>query len=102
MQERVAREPRQEAQFFQPSMGSRPQASQVRIVQPSAPQMRGPVVVEEFKADPDALSMLLEMGYSRDDALISLKVTSNNLEQACTFLMNNPNPAQSLGYQMHV
>lgn len=46
--------------------------------------------------------MLLEMGYPRDDALIALKVTSNNLEQACTFLLNNPNPAQSLGYQVHM
>lgn len=44
--------------------------------------MRAPqvVAVEEFKADPDSLSMLLEMGYPRDDSLIALKVTSNNLE----------------------
>lgn len=37
--------------------------------------------------------MLLEMGYPRNDALIALKVTNNELEQAATFLMNNPNPA---------
>lgn len=60
------------------------------------------VAVEEFKADTDALNMLLEMGYSQNDALIALKVTSNDLENACTFLMSNPNPAESLGYQVHV
>ena len=58
--------------------------------------------VEEFKCDPDSLNMLLEMGYAENDALIALKITSNNLEQACTFLLNNPNPASSLGYQVHV
>ena len=42
--------------------------------------MRGPMVVEEFKADEDAMNMLLEMGYPREDAMIALKVTSNNLE----------------------
>ena len=56
---------------------------------------------EEFKADPDSLNMLLEMGYPRDDAVIALKISDNNLEQACTFLLSNPNPAQSLGYQVH-
>lgn len=37
-------------------------------------------MLEEFKADTDALNMLLEMGYARQDALIALKITSNNLE----------------------
>jgi uncharacterized UBP type Zn finger protein len=37
--------------------------------------------------------MLIEMGYPEEDAIIALKVTSNNLENACTFIMNNPNPA---------
>lgn len=44
--------------------------------------------------------MLLEMGYKENDAKIALQIASNNLEQACTFLLNNPNPAQSLGYQV--
>jgi len=43
--------------------------------------------------------MLLEMGYNERDSKIALQVASNNLEQACTFLLSNPNPAQSLGYQ---
>ena len=65
----------------------------IQVVQP---------LVEEFKADPDALNMLTEMGYNQNDSLIALKIASNNLEQACTFLLNNPNPAQSLGYQVHI
>jgi len=36
--------------------------------------------------------MLKEMGYSESDSRYALAVTSNNLEHACTFLMNNPNP----------
>ena len=44
--------------------------------------------------------MLLEMGYERNDALFALRISSNNLEQACTFLINNPNPASSLGHQV--
>lgn len=78
----------------------RPQASQIRVFQPSGRDTEPRV--EEFKADPDSLNMLLEMGYARNDALIALKITSNNLEQACTFLLNNPNPATSLGYQVHI
>jgi len=36
------------------------------------------------------------MGYERDDAKIALKLTENNLEAACTFLINNPNPSLSM------
>ena len=81
-------------------MRDRSSTQQIRIVQPPSQEVQAPA--EEFKADPDSLNMLLEMGYSRDDAQIALKITQNNLEQACTFLLNNPNPAQSLGYQVHM
>jgi hypothetical protein len=36
------------------------------------------------------------MGYSRDDSLIALQISENNLEAACTFLINNPNPSVSM------
>ena len=81
-------------------MRERSSTQQIRVVQPPSHEVQTPA--EEFKADPDSLNMLLEMGYSRDDAQIALKITQNNLEQACTFLLNNPNPAQSLGYQVHM
>lgn len=77
-------------------MGARPQQNirpQVRQPIRVAPAQRQVVFVEEFKADPSALNMLIEMGYPEEDAIIALKVTSNNLENACTFIMNNPNPA---------
>lgn len=41
--------------------------------------------------------MLTEMGYGRDDAIYALRVTSNNLEQACTYLLSNPNPSSNQG-----
>jgi len=39
--------------------------------------------------------MLMEMGYERPDAIYALKVTGNNLENACSYLMSNPNPSQN-------
>jgi UBA/TS-N domain len=39
---------------------------------------------------------LIEMGYERNDALYALRITSNNLEHACTYLMNNPNPSRGM------
>ena len=35
------------------------------------------------------------MGYEKEDAVYALKITSNNLEHACTYLMNNPRPTNS-------
>ena len=46
-----------------------------------------------FNPDESALTMLMEMGYGREDSVYALRVTSNNLEHACTYLMNNPNPS---------
>ena len=37
------------------------------------------------------------MGYERDDALYALRVTANNLEHACTYLISNPNPSANQG-----
>ena len=39
--------------------------------------------------------MLMEMGYERQDAIYALRVTANNLENACSYLMSNPNPSQN-------
>lgn len=44
----------------------------------------------------DALKTLLEMGYQREDAAVALRVTDNNVEAACTFLINNPNPSLTM------
>ena len=41
--------------------------------------------------------MLTEMGYEREDAIYALRVTSNNLEHACQYLLNNPNPSRTSG-----
>lgn len=38
--------------------------------------------------------MLIEMGYEREDSIYALRVTNNNLEHACTYLMSNPNPSR--------
>lgn len=32
----------------------------------------------------------MEMGYGREDSVYALKVTDNNLENACTYLLSNP------------
>ena len=40
--------------------------------------------------------MLREMGYSMEDSLLALRICDNNLENACTFLLSNPNPAEHL------
>ena len=50
---------------------------------------------QQFAPDQDALNMLMEMGYERQDAIYALRVTGNNLENACAFLMSNPNPSQN-------
>jgi hypothetical protein len=36
------------------------------------------------------------MGYPRDDSAYALEISSNNIEHACTFLINNPNPRSSM------
>jgi hypothetical protein len=33
--------------------------------------------------------MLIEMGYNRENSIYALKITSNNLEHACTYLLSN-------------
>jgi uncharacterized UBP type Zn finger protein len=50
-----------------------------------------------FAPNQDALQTLQEMGYERDDAIYALRVTGNNLEHACTYLMSNPNPSANQG-----
>lgn len=46
--------------------------------------------------------MLVEMGYEKNNAIYALKVTSNNVEHACSFLLSNPNPASraTMGFNM--
>ena len=46
--------------------------------------------------DADMLKTMLEMGYSREDASIALGITGNKLDQACNFLVNNPNPSADI------
>ena len=36
------------------------------------------------------------MGYTFADASIALQVSGNNLEGACTFLINNPQPSLNM------
>jgi uncharacterized UBP type Zn finger protein len=61
----------------------------------------GQPAVQQFTPNAEALKTLLEMGYQREDATVALRITDNNLEAACTFLINNPNPALSMpGLQM--
>ena len=47
-------------------------------------------------ANVEMLKLMLEMGYSREDATIALNVTGNKLDEACTFLINNPNPSENM------
>jgi len=59
--------------------------------------MRGSVQQQpSFTPNSDALKMLLEMGYSREDSVCALRVCGNSLENACSFLINNPNPAANM------
>eukprot|EP00347_Sterkiella_histriomuscorum_P023141 403335791 len=51
--------------------------------------------VATFTPNEDSLKMLMEMGYEREDSIYALRVTANNLEQACTYLLSNPNPSQN-------
>ena len=44
--------------------------------------------------------MLREMGYSMEDSLLALRICDNNLENACTFLLSNPNPSDSMPSSM--
>ena len=34
------------------------------------------------------------MGYEREDAIYALRVTGNNIEHACSYLISNPNPSR--------
>lgn len=43
----------------------------------------------------EALKTLMEMGYGREDAIYALRITNNNVEHACTYLLSNPNPSAS-------
>jgi UBA/TS-N domain len=36
---------------------------------------------------------LLEFGYHRENIVYALRVTNNNVELACSFLLTNPHPA---------
>ena len=36
------------------------------------------------------------MGYSMEDSLLALRICDNNLENACTFLLSNPNPSENM------
>jgi len=38
--------------------------------------------------------MLVDMGYEREDGVYALRVTANNLEHACQYLMTNPRPSE--------
>lgn len=55
-----------------------------------------------FSPNQDALGTLQEMGYERDDAIYALRVTGNNLEHACTYLMSNPNPSANQGLGQYI
>lgn len=60
------------------------------------------VYIVQFAPNEDSLKMLMEMGYSRDDSIYALRVTSNSLEHACTYLMSNPNPSQNQQSSMRI
>ena len=49
-----------------------------------------------FQPNQEALSMLRDMGYPMDDCVLALRICDNNLENACTFLLSNPNPSESM------
>jgi UBA/TS-N domain len=36
--------------------------------------------------------MLGGMGYDREQSVYALKISNNNLDYACNYLLNNPNP----------
>ena len=40
--------------------------------------------------------MLRDMGFSQEDSVLALQICDNNLENASTFLLSNPNPAESM------
>ncbi|TNV81198.1 hypothetical protein FGO68_gene9925 [Halteria grandinella] len=40
----------------------------------------------------DHLTLLMEFGYKREDVVYALKLCGNNVELACSFLLQNPNP----------
>ena len=42
------------------------------------------------------------MGYERESAIYALKVTSNNIEHACSFLLSNPNPIRQSNPSMRI
>ena len=44
--------------------------------------------------------MLREMGYSNEDSILALRICDNNLENAATFLLSNPNPSQNMPASM--
>lgn len=46
-----------------------------------------PVAIEE-----DSLNTLMEFGYRREDVVYSLRLCGNQIELACSFLLQNPNP----------
>lgn len=36
---------------------------------------------------------LIDLGYLRENVIYALRVTANNVELACSFLLSNPHPA---------
>ncbi len=38
------------------------------------------------------MTTLLELGYMRENVIYALRVTANNVELACSFLIENPYP----------
>ena len=56
--------------------------------------------VARFTPDASAMSMLKDMGFAENDCIIALQICNNNLENAVTFLMNNPNPSQNMPVQV--
>lgn len=69
-----------------------PQEADAHMIQSSG----GRNEVQIFTANEDALNTLIEMGYERNDALYALRITSNNVEHACSYLMSNPNPSRGM------
>jgi hypothetical protein len=47
---------------------------------------------QKFEPNEDALMTLLEFGYHRDDVIYALRIYSNNVELASSYLISNPNP----------
>mmetsp|Transcript_27082 Transcript_27082/g.26146 ORF Transcript_27082/g.26146 Transcript_27082/m.26146 type:complete len:108 (+) Transcript_27082:816-1139(+) len=54
-----------------------------------------------FTPDEDNLKMLMEMGYGRSQSVYALRITSNNLEHACNYLMQNGGRGETMHRHHH-